>query len=103
MIASLPKSVFYLDDLGTIFGEIDVPRQSVTLRVFRTKEEAGLAKDVLKTFFGVQTVIEADKLSEVLKTARTADDPIRVVLCEYDALGELIEAEVLLDPYAHAN
>jgi hypothetical protein len=99
VIAAAPESVFYLNDLGTAFSEIDLPNKSCTLRVYRTKDEAAHAKDVLGIFFGMKTEVATSKLSDVLGSARDSDEYIRVVLCEYDALGELIDVETLLDPH----
>jgi len=55
---------------------------------------------VLGVFFGIKAIVATNKLTDVLGSARTSEEHIRVVLCEYDALGELIEAETLLDPHA---
>lgn len=103
MISEVPQSVFYLDDLGSAFSEIDLPNKSLILRVYRTKDEASHAKDVLGLFFGIKAVVATDKLSDVLKSARKSEEHIRVVLCEYDVLGEMIEAEVVLDPHRPMN
>ncbi len=99
MIFEAPEKVFYLDDLGFAFSEIDLPRKSLTLRVYRTKEEAAHAKDVLGIFFGIKSLVVSDNLSDILLSARAADEHIRIVMCEYDALGEMIEAEVLMDSH----
>jgi hypothetical protein len=103
VIGEAPQSVFYLDDLGSAFSEIDLPNKSLILRVYRTKEEASHAKDVLGIFFGVKALVASDKLSDVMRSARTSEEHVRVVLCEYDALGEMVETEVLLDPHKSIN
>lgn len=100
MIAAVPESVFYLDDLGSAFSEIDLPKKSLVLRVYRTKDEAAHAKDVLGIFFGIKAIVATNKLTDVLGSARSSEEYIRVLLCEYDALGELIDVETLLDPHS---
>ncbi len=103
MTLRVPEAVFYLDDLGSAFSEIDLANKSLTLRVYRTKHEAAQAKDVLSVFFGIKSVVATNKLSDVLSSARTSEEHVRVVLCEYDALGELIEVETFLDPKKSLN
>ena len=103
MISEAPASVFYLDDLGSAFSENDLPGKALVLRVFRTKEEASQAKDVLGIFFGIKSQVVKAKLFDVMASARMADEHIQVILCEYDALGELIVSETLLDPHRPLN
>jgi hypothetical protein len=99
MISQVPESVFYLDDLGSAFSEIDLPNKSLILRVYRTEKEASQAKDILGIFFGIKAVVTTTTLQNILRSAMDSEEWIRVVFCEFDATGELVEVETLLDPH----
>lgn len=79
----------------------DVYARVQILRVFETAEETELYKTILTFFHGDNVKskpVKDMRLAGVLNVALRAKKPTRVVFCEFDGAGQLVDVETLVDP-----
>jgi hypothetical protein len=95
------------DEIPTTVHLLMAPTQDVyervqVLRVFETAEEAEVYKITMAIFYtddpSKPKKVKTMDLAGVLDVARRAKRPTRVVFCEYDGAGQLVDVEVLRDP-----
>jgi NAD(P)H-hydrate repair Nnr-like enzyme with NAD(P)H-hydrate dehydratase domain len=97
MIEDVPDRVHIVVGAGDVLTEVSLANCALILRVFETAEDASRA-----AAFASQIAGEANTscvpLADVLKSARTHDKAVQVILSRYDGLGQLVEVEVIYDP-----